>query len=90
MDQLVSLETVGLCEPRVTYVALVRFLASVYPQMSLQLECVGTCIRTVWTLEQHNILDRVETHNSNKLIQGVYKMSYVKFLTVSRLSPTLK
>lgn len=50
MDQLVSLQTVGLRESRLANVTLVGFLAGVNAQMTFQLERVGAGVGTVRTL----------------------------------------
>jgi len=50
VDKSVSLEAVGLREPRVADVTLVRLFARVYSEVPLQFKCVRTSIRTVRAL----------------------------------------
>lgn len=51
MYQSMRLETVRLRESGMADVTSVGFLPGVYPEMSLQFECIGTRVRTMGTLE---------------------------------------
>lgn len=50
MYKFVSFKTVGLREPRMANVTLVRLLSSVYPEMAFQFERIRAGVSAMWTL----------------------------------------